>query len=131
MKNLILIVLIVISNCCFTQEKAISPNPELIHITETMPEYPGGSIEMIKFIQTNVEYPDSARDAEIQGKVYVTFVIDTIGKIDDVSILKGVHPLLDKEAIRVIKKMPSWKPGTQKGKPVRVKYNLPINFKLD
>ncbi|MDG1477566.1 MAG: energy transducer TonB [Vicingaceae bacterium] len=69
-----------------------------------MPEYPGGTRALIKFFQTNVQYPDSAREESIQGKVYVTFVVDTIGKIDDVSIIRGVHPLLDKEAIRVVQK---------------------------
>ena len=133
MKKLLSLLLISLPIICFAQEQAMSPNPEVstIYIEEELPEYPGGSREMIKFIQTNVHYPDSARDQEIQGKVYVTFVVDTTGNVIDVSIIRGVHPLLDKEALRVVKAMPKWKPATQKGKPVKVKQNLPINFKLD
>ncbi|MGB0882403.1 MAG: energy transducer TonB [Vicingaceae bacterium] len=133
MKRLLFLLLISLPIISFAQEQAMSPNPEVstIYIEEELPEYPGGSREMIKFIQKNVQYPDSAREENIQGKVYLTFVVDTTGKLDDISVIKSVHPSLDKEAIRVIKKMPKWKPGTQKGKPVRVKFNLPINFKLD
>jgi len=115
----------------FSQQDPPVPKEEVFHIVETMPEYPGGPEAMIKFIQQNIQYPDSARNEGIQGKVYVNFVVDSSGNITNVKILRGVHETLDKESIRVVKSMPKWKPGTQKGKPVRVSYNLPISFRID
>lgn len=111
-----------------TQEE--EEEEEVFYIVEIMPEYPGGNNAMTKFIQKNVQYPDSAREENIQGKVYLNFVVDTVGKIDSIKVVRGVHPLLDAEAIRVIKLMPDWKPGLQRGKPIRVKYNLPLKFYL-
>ncbi len=131
MKKLLFLVLISLPILSFSQKETVSPNPGLVHIVEKMPEYPGGTRALIKFIQTNVQYPDSAREESIQGKVYIKFVVDTTGKIKDATVIKGVHPLLDKEALRVVKAMPYWNPGMQRGKKVKVKYNLPINFSLD
>jgi len=115
----------------FAQEATNTPKSEVFSFVETMPEYLGGQQKMMQFIQQNFQYPDSARSKGIQGRVYVEFVIDTTGKVGEVRIVRGVHSLLDKEAIRIVSRMPNWKPGSQKGKPVKVKYNLPISFKLD
>ena len=96
-----------------------------------MPEYPGGQDQMVQFIQQNVQYPEISRENEVEGKVYIRFVVDIEGSLTDIKILKGVDEHIDAEALRVVQAMPKWSPGTQKGKPVRVTFTLPINFKLD
>lgn len=97
---------------------------------EIEPEYPGGDEAMAKFIQTNIVYPERAREMGEQGVVYVQFVVNTDGSITDVVVIKSVSESLDAESIRVIKLMPNWSPGMQKGKAVRVRYTLPINFSI-
>lgn len=99
-------------------------------VVEKMPEYPGGSEALFKFLKENIKYPVKAQELGIQGKVFVQFVVNTDGAIDEVKILRGVNPALDAEAIRIVKAMPKWTPGMQKGKNVRVNYTLPINFRL-
>ncbi len=99
-------------------------------VVEKMPKYPGGQDALIKFLMQNVKYPTEAQEKRIQGRVYVEFVIDKKGKIKNIEILKGVDPLLDEEAMRVVRSMPDWEPGTQRGKLVNVSYRLPINFAL-
>ncbi|PLX05499.1 MAG: hypothetical protein C0598_14460 [Marinilabiliales bacterium] len=100
-------------------------------VVETMPEFPGGRSELYKYLGENIKYPESAKKDGVQGKVFVSYVVNTDGSITDAKILRGVSEELDAEALRVIKSMPNWKPGEQKGKKVRVAFNLPINFKLD
>ena len=95
---------------------------------EVMPEFPGGEIELMKYIKSNTHYPDSAFKKKITGMVQIGFVITTDGLIEDVKVIKSVHPLLDAEALRVVKSMPSWDPGRQHNVPVRVSYILPIKF---
>lgn len=104
--------------------------PEIFTVVQEMPEFPGGQLEMMKYIQKNIVYPPSAREAGIGGKCFLRFVVNEDGKISGVEILKGVPgcPECDKEAIRVIKSMPSWKPGKQNGKEVKVYFQLPVNF---
>jgi len=99
-------------------------------IVEEMPEFPGGEEALRKFIATSVKYPVIAQENGIQGRVYVSFVVNTKGKVTDVKIARGVDPNLDKEAIRVGNSMPAWKPGKQRGKAVKVSYTVPINFVL-
>ena len=110
------------------------PSEEVIEEThdfsEIEPEYPGGNQAMIKFIVKNVNYPVIAKEAGIQGKVYVQFEIATTGQVENIKVVRRVHPSLDKEAIRVMKLMPKWKPGESHGKKVRVRMYLPIVFKL-
>lgn len=103
----------------------------VFEIVEKMPHYPGGVEAMMKFIQANLQYPKTAEDAKIQGRVVVRFVVKSTGEIDEVKILRGIDPDCDNEAVRVIKAMPKWEPGTQKGEAVSVYYNLPILFRLD
>lgn len=103
---------------------------EIFTIVENMPEFPGGTEELFKYLGKNIKYPPMAKDAGIKGKVYVTFVVDKNGSIDDVKVLRGIGGGCDEEAIRVVKGMPKWSPGKQRGKSVRVQYNLPINFIL-
>lgn len=97
---------------------------------EHMPEFEGGDVGIFKFLKDNIHYPILAKEGGIQGTVHLKFVVGKNGKIRNVEILKGVNKLLDEEAIRVVKSMPDWKPGTQHGKPVSVYYTLPIKFTL-
>ena len=100
-------------------------------VVESMPEFPGGQPALFKYLSENVKYPVIAQDNGIQGRVICQFVVNKDGSIVDVEVVRsGGDPSLDKEAIRVIKSMPKWKPGKQRGKPVRVKYTVPVNFKL-
>ncbi|MDP2337821.1 MAG: M56 family metallopeptidase [Bacteroidota bacterium] len=112
------------------QEKPAQIQEEVYHIVEQMPEYPGGQAELRNFIGNSVKYPLDAMQGKIQGKVFVTFVIGKDGSVKDVKIVRGVDPLLDTEALRVVKSMPKWTPGKQGGKEVAVQYTVPINFKL-
>ena len=105
-------------------------NQKVFDIVEQMPEYPGGQAALFEFISKNVKYPEDAVKKKVEGKVFVTFVVDTDGKITDVSLMRKVFPSLDAEAIRVISAMPNWIPGRQKGQAVRVKYTVPIMFRL-
>jgi protein TonB len=99
-------------------------------IVEKMPEFPGGMQEAIKYISGNLRYPMIAQENGIQGRVSCSFVVNRDGSIVDVEIVRGVDPSLDKEALRVIASMPKWSPGEQRGKPVRVRYTLPVTFRL-
>ena len=100
-------------------------------VVETMPEFPGGQQALFKYLSENVKYPVIAQENGIQGRVICQFVVNKDGSIVDVEVVRsGGDPSLDKEAIRVIKSMPNWKPGKQRGKAVRVKYTVPVNFKL-
>ena len=100
-------------------------------VVETMPEFPGGQQALFKYLSENVKYPVIAQENGIQGRVICQFVVNRDGSIVDVEVVRsGGDPSLDKEAIRVIKSMPKWKPGKQRGKAVRVKYTVPVNFKL-
>jgi TonB family protein len=102
----------------------------LFFIVEQMPGYPGGEEALLDFIASTVKYPDEAMEKGIEGRVYVSFTISDKGKVMDAKIAKGVDPLLDKEALRVIKSMPDWKPGMQRGVFVNVQFTVPINFSL-
>jgi len=104
--------------------------PEIFFIVETMPEFPGGELGLRKYIATHVKYPNIARENGIEGKVYVRFCVTSKGTVEKVSIARGVDPILDKEALRVVKALPKWKPGEQRGKKVNVWYTVPINFQL-
>jgi TonB family protein len=100
-------------------------------IVEKMPNYPGGDKELMKFINDNIKYPEDAKAENIQGRVILRFVVNTEGKAEAVSVLKGVHPKLDAEAVRVISLLNGWTPGMQGGKPVNVWYSIPVTFNLD
>ncbi len=102
----------------------------VFQVVETMPAFPGGDANLFKFLGENVKYPVIAQENGIQGRVICQFVVNKDGSIVDVEVVRPVDPSLDKEAIRVIKSMPKWSPGKQRGKSVRVKYTLPVNFKL-
>jgi TonB family protein len=96
-----------------------------------MPSYPGGDEARIKFMLENIKYPAEAMKNNVQGKVFVKYIVRADGSITDVKILKGIGGGCDEDAVRVIKLMPKWNPGMDKGKPVDVEFVMPINFALD
>jgi len=99
-------------------------------VVETMPEFPGGQQALFKYLNESVKYPVIAQENNVQGRVIVQFVVEKDGSVTDVQVVRSVDSSLDKEAKRVISSMPKWKPGKQRGKAVRVKYTVPVNFKL-
>ena len=100
-------------------------------VVESMPEFPGGQQALFKYLSENIKYPVIAQENGIQGKVVCQFTVNKDGSIVDIEVVRsGGDPSLDKEAVRVIKTMPKWKPGKQRGKPVRVKFTVPVSFKL-
>ena len=108
-----------------------SADGDVFNVVEHMPEFPGGMGEMMKYLSMNVRYPEAAHKAGTQGRVMVSFIVETDGTISNAHVQKGVSEELDQEALRVIKNMPKWKPGMQSGKAVRVKYTIPISFRLN
>lgn len=116
----------------FDVDKEEKINPDSIYyVTEISPEFPGGRQAFLDYLKANVNYPAQCREAEIQGRVLITFVVQKDGSIKNASVLKSVHPLLDAEALRVISAMPNWKPGMEHGTPVSVQYTVPVNFRLN
>ena len=103
----------------------------IFQVVEQQPEYPGGISEMYKYLGKNIKYPAAASRANVSGKVFMTFVVNSDGSIQDPQVLKGLGFGCDEEALRVVRSMPKWKPGKQSGRSVRVKYNLPISFTLE
>ena len=106
-------------------------NDMVFDVVEVMPQFPGGPIAMLKYIMENIKYPEQAMKEGIQGRVTVRFIVEKDGSISDVRPVLSVHPLLNKEAVRVVESMPKWSPGKQNGKPVRVRFNVPVMFKLN
>ena len=112
----------------------VEPEPEeeeIFMVVEDQPEFPGGTAALLEYLRKNIKYPAICRENNIQGRVLVTFIVNKDGAIVDPEVVKSVNPSLDKEALRVISTMPNWKPGSQRGKPVRVKYTVPVNFRLN
>lgn len=111
-------------------EKPKEEETKVFDVVEQMPSFPGGDAELMKYLNSHIKYPAVAEENGIQGRVVATFVVERDGSITDVKVIKSVDPSLDKEAVRVVKSMPKWNPGKQNGQAVRVKYNLPVTFKL-
>ena len=103
---------------------------KVFDVVEEMPQFPGGQAALLEYLAKNIKYPVVAEENGIQGKVIVTFVVERDGSITDVKVVKSVDPSLDKEASRVVKSMPKWQPGKQNGSAVRVKYTVPVQFRL-
>ena len=104
---------------------------DVFDVVEEMPQYPGGAEALLEFLNQNVQYPEEAEKAGIQGRVIATFVVEKDGSVSNAKVVKSVDPLLDAEALRVISAMPKWKPGKQNGQVVRVKYTVPLSFHFD
>jgi TonB family protein len=114
------------------EEASAKPNDErAFDNVEEMPQFPGGMQALMEFLSKNIRYPKEAFEANKQGRVIANFVIEKDGSISEAKVVKSVDPALDEEAVRVINAMPNWMPGRQSGKAVRVKYTVPINFRLD
>ena len=103
---------------------------KVFDVVEEMPQFPGGPSALFEYLSKNIKYPVVAEENGVQGRVIVTFVVERDGSITDVKVVKSVDPSLDKEAQRVVKSMPHWIPGKQNGSAVRVKYTVPVTFKL-
>jgi len=103
---------------------------KVFDVVEEMPSFPGGQAELMKYLSNNIKYPVVAEENGVQGRVILTFVVERNGSISDIKVVKAVDPSLDKEAIRVVKSMPHWIPGKQNGSSVRVKFTLPVIFRL-
>ncbi len=112
----------------------VEPEPEeeeIFMVVEDAPEFPGGTQALLDYLRKNIKYPPICRENGIQGRVLVSFVVNKDGAIVEPQVVKSVNKQLDQEALRVISTMPNWKPGKQRGKPVRVKYTVPVNFRLN
>ena len=116
-----------------TSEVAVASNEqdEILPVADELPMFPGGMQEMIKFLQQEIKYPEEAMEKKIQGRVVVQFVVNKDGSICNDTVVRSIDPLLDAEAVRVIHSMPNWEPGKQDGQPVRVRFTMPISFKLN
>ncbi len=104
---------------------------QIFTVVESMPGFQGGEEARIRYLNENIKYPQMARESGIQGRVFVTFVVERDGRVTDVKVLRGIGGGCDEEAVRVIQNMPKWEAGKQRGKPVRVQFNMPILFKLN
>lgn len=111
-----------------TKEK--TSNEKIYDVVEMPPSFPGGQAALLAWIASHVNYPQKAMESRIEGRIIVGFVIECDGSVSQAKIIRSVDPLLDDEAIRVVMGMPKWTPGRQNGKNVRVKYNVPVNFRL-
>ena len=120
---------IVFSFTVSATEETVNENT-IFQVVEEMPEFPGGMRECMNFIGKNIKYPTQAQENGKEGRVIVQFVVNRDGSIVEPSVVRGVDPELDAEALRVISIMPKWKPGKQRGKAVRVKYTIPVMFRL-
>jgi periplasmic protein TonB len=113
-----------------TDEEESAEEAQIFMVVESMPEYPGGEAALYAYLAENIKYPQMAKESGIQGRVFVTFVVERDGRVTDVRVLRGIGGGCDEEAIRVVEGMPKWSPGKQRGKSVRVQYNLPVKFTL-
>lgn len=112
------------------QITAESPDTVVLRTVEQLPEFPGGIVQFMKWLTRNLRYPPQAQQQKIQGKVVVSFIVNKDGSIASPTIVTSADPLLDREALRVIKMMPRWKPGLEDGKPCRTMFAIPVNFQL-
>lgn len=121
-----------VTSFSFAQEDttAVNDNMRIYDVVETLAEFPGGRKECMKFLAENVKYPDECIKQRIQGVVIVSFVVNKEGDVEEIKTVRSPNPTLAKEAERVVKLMPKWKPAMQDGKKVRCRFKLPVNFRL-
>ena len=112
------------------EDEESAEEQQIFIVVESMPEFPGGEPALHRYLGENIKYPQMAKESGIQGRVFVTFVVERDGSVTDVKVLRGIGGGCDEEAVRVVKGMPKWSPGKQRGKPVRVQFNLPVKFTL-
>lgn len=112
------------------EEEEVIETDQIFVVVESMPEFPGGYEALMKYLQQNLKYPALAKEMGIKGRVFLSFVVERDGSVTDIIVLRGIGGGCDEEAIKVVERMPKWKPGTQRNQPVRVQFNLPIKFTL-
>ena len=127
-----LIVLVALSVLCSTSAMAqtVVEDDAIFVVAENAPEFPGGEDSLYAYIARNIVYPEAAKKEKIEGRVFVTFIVEKDGQVSSVKLLRDIGGGCGEEAIRVVKSMPKWKPGTQRGKPVRFQFNMPVSFGL-
>lgn len=127
-----LIVMLVLAVLCSTSAMAqtVVEDDAIFVVAENAPEFPGGEDSLYAYIARNIVYPEAAKKEKIEGRVFVTFVVEKDGQVSSVKLLRDIGGGCGQEAIRVVKSMPKWKPGTQRGKPVRFQFNMPVSFGL-
>ena len=130
MKKLILLVVVALFCCTSVMAQTEVEDDAIFVVAENAPEFPGGSDSLYAYIARNIKYPETAKKEKIEGRVFVTFVIEKDGQVSNAKILRDIGGGCGEEAIRVVKNMPKWKPGTQRGNPVRFQFNLPVSFLL-
>ena len=130
MKKLILLVVVALFCSTSVMAQTVVVDDEIFLVVENAPEFPGGEDSLYAYIARNIVYPEAAKKEKIEGRVFVTFVIEKDGQVSSAKLLRDIGGGCGEEAIRVVKSMPKWKPGTQRGKPVRVRYNIPLQFIL-
>ena len=114
----------------FAQQETTTTAEKVFDVVDEMPSFPGGQGAMMEFLSKNIKYPVVAEENGIQGRVLVKIIVKKDGTIDSPTVVKGVDPSLNKEAIRVVKTMPKWIPGKQKGEPVNVSFTVPVTFRI-
>lgn len=120
-----------VASVSLPQDKKADPQTQTFTVVEDMPKFPGGDKALLQFLRDNVKYPEAEAKKGIQGRVIISFIISKEGKVTNPTVVRGVDPALDNEALRVINAMPLWTPGIQRGVPVNVKYTVPVNFRLN
>ena len=130
MKKLILLVALAVLCSTSAMAQIVVVDEEIFLVVENEPEFPGGEDSLYAYIARNIKYPEAAKKEKIEGRVFVTFVIEKDGQVSSAKILRDIGGGCGEEAIRVVKNMPKWKPGTQRGNPVRFQFNLPVSFML-
>lgn len=133
MKNLLQTLLVGVLLCCSfptLAQNTTDAEDKPVYGVETMPQYPGGDEALLKFIRDNLKYPAAAAEGGIEGRVTIRFIVGRTGEVRDVTVIRGLAPSCDEEAVRVVKMMPTWIPGTQNGRTVSVYYTLPVVYKL-
>lgn len=131
MKRIVFSILAIMATLSINaQSKATHVEEKVYDVVEEMPQFPGGPSALFEYLSNNLQYPVVAEENGVQGRVIVTFIVEKDGSISNAKVVKVVDPSLDKEAIRLVESMPNWIPGKQNGEPVRVKYTVPVTFRL-
>lgn len=120
-----------LANPQIVSDTTYNPDDDIFAVVESMPEFIGGDVARAKYLSENIIYPESARINGIEGKVFITFIVEKSGRLSNIKVMRRIPSVLDEEAIRVIKSMPKWKAGRIRGKPVRVSLVVPVSFVLN
>lgn len=128
-KTVLVLTLAAICTASYAQSSGTNANESAI--VSRMPEFPGGDSAFHKYITDNLKYPEEAKEKGLSVRVFVQFTVNEEGNVENVKIARGIDPALDKEALRVVKSMPKWTPGIQHGRPFKISYTVPVEFKMD